>query len=209
MKDPDTGARKRLVRPQSEWAIEQRPELRIVTDEAWTAVRQRMGTSRVTGGRSGRGGIPTTLFGGLLRAAGGSLVKVDAHRYGCATHKDRGTAVCKGLSAPLAIVDRTLIDHLSHELGSPSTIAEIVAQATGMRRARIQQSAITSMRPVGLPVWRSGTRERGDADPAAVEVVDLDERTLVSEGIHFSHDASVSIRSRMNAECISNAGSSG
>ncbi|MDR0480867.1 MAG: recombinase family protein, partial [Gallionellaceae bacterium] len=37
VKDPDTGKRTRTDRPQNEWMRDERPELRIVSDEAWNA----------------------------------------------------------------------------------------------------------------------------------------------------------------------------
>jgi site-specific DNA recombinase len=46
VKDPDTGKRQRLVRPRQEWRVIERPELRIVSDELWTAARARMEKKR-------------------------------------------------------------------------------------------------------------------------------------------------------------------
>ena len=45
-----------------------------------SAVRERMASPRRAGGRKGRGGVPTTLLGGILRCGhcGGSVVKVNA-----------------------------------------------------------------------------------------------------------------------------------
>ena len=53
-----------------------------------------MASPRRAGGRKGRGGVPTTLLGGILRCGqcGGSVVKVNVRTYGCAAHKDRGPA---------------------------------------------------------------------------------------------------------------------
>ncbi len=95
VRDPDTGKRQRLQRPDAEWKVVARPELRIVSDKAWHAVRDRMNATRAAGGRGGRGGFPTTLFGGLLRCAhcGGAVVAISQTAYGCAARRDRGAVV--------------------------------------------------------------------------------------------------------------------
>ena len=67
IKNPDTGRRERFIRPEGEWQSVARPELRILDDEPWQAVRERMASPRRAGGRKGRGGVPTTLLGGVLR----------------------------------------------------------------------------------------------------------------------------------------------
>ncbi|MGH8801606.1 MAG: recombinase family protein, partial [Casimicrobiaceae bacterium] len=112
VKDPDTRQRQRRERPREDWQIVERPELRILDDELWHAVRERMDAPRRAGGRRGRGGVATTLFGGLLRCGicGGAVVAMSARHYGCAARKDRGRAVCAGVLAPRQEVDRVLLD---------------------------------------------------------------------------------------------------
>jgi len=51
IKNPDTGKRERFIRPDNEWQSVLRPELRIVEDELWQVVRDRMSSPRRTGGR--------------------------------------------------------------------------------------------------------------------------------------------------------------
>ena len=135
IKNPDTGRRERFIRPQAEWQSVPRPELRILDDEPWRAVRERMASPRRTGGRKGRGGMPTTLLGGILRCGqcGGSVVKINARAYGCAAHKDRGPAVCGGVAAHHADVDRVVLDYVRGALTAPDVLAWIEQQA--LRRA--------------------------------------------------------------------------
>lgn len=141
VKDPDTGKRQRLVRPESEWITEKRPDLRILDDEAWQAVRARMDKPRKSGGRAGRGGIPTALLTGVLRCGicGGAVVAVSGSHYGCSVRKDRGTAVCAGVKARRQGVDQALIGHLEATLRDPATIAwienEAVARAAELNRS--------------------------------------------------------------------------
>jgi site-specific DNA recombinase len=135
IKNPDSGKRERFIRPQAEWRSAPRPELRILDDEPWQAVRERMGSPRRTGGRKGRGGMPTTLLGGILRCGqcGGSMVKVNARAYGCAAHKDRGPAVCSGISASQADVDGVVLDYVRGALTAPDVLTWIENEA--LRRA--------------------------------------------------------------------------
>jgi DNA invertase Pin-like site-specific DNA recombinase len=135
IKNPDTGRRERFIRPESEWQSVARPELRILDDEPWQAVRERMASPRRAGGRKGRGGVPTTLLGGILRCGqcGGAVVKVNARTYGCAAHKDRGPAVCGGVAASHADVDRVVLDYVRGALTAPDVLAWIEQEA--LRRA--------------------------------------------------------------------------
>ena len=115
------------MRPREEWQIVERPDLRIVDDEAWHAVRDRMDSPRKRGGQRGRGPAPRTLFGGLLRCGvcGGAMVAVHKRYYGCAAHKDRGPAVCAGTFAPRQETDRRLIAELRQQVLAPEAIAKI------------------------------------------------------------------------------------
>ena len=135
-KDPDTGRRQRFERPRDEWRISENPELRIVTDDAWHAVRARMDGARLTGGRAGRGREARSLFGGLLRCSscGGAIVAIDARRYGCAKRKDRGATVCPGVTAPREAVEAGLLSMARDELLSPATIAEVGRQVEALLR---------------------------------------------------------------------------
>ncbi len=127
IKDPDTGKRIRQVRPESEWMIEARPELRIVSDEQWQAVRTRMGGSRLETGGRGKGAQPRTLLGGLLKCGkcGGAVVAVSAREYGCAAHKDRGAAVCSGVRMGRQHTDTRLMATLREDLLAPDAVIEL------------------------------------------------------------------------------------
>lgn len=149
VKDPDTGQRQRMDRPRAEWLVDDRPELRIVDEQAWQAVRQRIDPGL---GHGYRGGRTRTLFGGLLRCGicGGALVATDAYRYACCARKDRGAAVCPGTHAPRRETDRRLLSALRDELGSPATIAGIRQRATSLLAARSDGSEARTARLAAL-----------------------------------------------------------
>ena len=81
VKDPATGRRQARPNPESEWIIEEVPELRIVSQDLWDAVKERQEKTRRTvtadrarGIRSERARRPVYLFSGLLKCGqcGGS-----------------------------------------------------------------------------------------------------------------------------------------
>lgn len=140
IKDPDTGKRQRVERPQSEWMRTDLPELRILDDDIWRIVRQRMDGPRLLGGQ-GKGAKPKSLFGGLLHCAncGGPIIAVNANRYGCGWRKDRGPTVCEGILAPRDKLDARLMGLLREELMTPSALADLeryIALALSERKKR-------------------------------------------------------------------------
>lgn len=126
-KDPDTGKRFRLVRPPEEWLVEDRLELRIVPEDLWQAVRDRMNGTRLANGSKGKGARPKTLLGGLMTCGrcGGAVIAVSASTYGCAAHKDRGPAVCKGVRVSRKAADLRLLAVVREDLLSPSAVVEL------------------------------------------------------------------------------------
>lgn len=126
IKDPDTGRRQRTERPREEWQMASLPELRIIDDELWRRVRERIDAGRDEHGRKRQVRPATTLFGGMMLCphCGGAVVAINADRYGCAAAKDRGPAVCKGFSIPRDLVEKRLISIIRAELLSPVAAAE-------------------------------------------------------------------------------------
>ena len=128
VKDPDNPTRRvPRMRPREEWQIAERPDLRIVDDATWAAVRARLDKPRLQSGQRGRGRAPRTLFGGLLRCGicGGPMIAVHPRYYGCAAHRDRGLSVCHGVFAPRPETDRRLIQGLREQVLAPAAIAKI------------------------------------------------------------------------------------
>ena len=167
IRDPDTKRRERILRPRAEWKVDQRPELRIVDDATWLAVRDRMATTGAEGGRTGRGGFPTTLFGGILRcgSCGGAMIKISATSYGCSTRVNRGAVVCPGVSVPTRRVDALLVDHVRDQLQAPALRAQLEREATLLADARGQGS--NTRRELGLRLTSLEADARRLADAIA------------------------------------------
>jgi DNA invertase Pin-like site-specific DNA recombinase len=135
VKDPDNPTRRTpRLRSRQEWKTVERPDLRIISDELWQAVRARMLSPRRRSGQRGRSAPMRTLFGGLLRCSvcGGAMVAVQARSYGCAAHKERGLAVCRGTFAPRSETDARLVAELQKEILTPEAITNIEARVRSL-----------------------------------------------------------------------------
>lgn len=91
VRDPVTRKRVAKVRPESEWQVQEVPDLRIVSDEEWEAVRSRRHTaSNWTYAMHRR---PKRLLSGLLECGecGGSYVVIGSDKWGCVSARTKGT----------------------------------------------------------------------------------------------------------------------
>lgn len=92
--DPKT--RKALIRPnpESEWLIEDVPELRIVSDEDWNAVQTMLGIVQTR--RPEKSRRPKHMLSGIVRCGvcGGAWTIIGTERWGCSRHREGGPAAC-------------------------------------------------------------------------------------------------------------------
>lgn len=177
LKDPDTGKRRYVERPRTEWQTRDLPELRIVDATTWQRVRARIAAGAGLRSRVGRGASPRTLLGGLLRCArcGGPMTAVDARMYGCHARKDRGPTECAGILVRRADLERRLIAELRTELLAPEALADMHAAvrhqvAEQQRTHRGSADAATKRLPAlqaeigrladAVPPWASAARCR-------------------------------------------------
>ena len=94
VKDPATGKRVPRFNPESEWVVHDVPELRIVEQDVWDAVKLRQGKLDKRTYKKRR---PQYLLSGLLKCGecGGGFTKLNSTQYGCATTRNKGEAICK------------------------------------------------------------------------------------------------------------------
>lgn len=101
VKDPDTGKRQARPNPEDEWVIQDVPELRILDDELWEAVKARRARNRVGRYENDNADVATVnrrrrrkyLFSGLTKCAccGGGYSAISATLIGCSTARNKGT----------------------------------------------------------------------------------------------------------------------
>jgi site-specific DNA recombinase len=210
VKDPDTKRRQRIDRPRSEWVIVERPELRIVPQELWEAVRSRFEAPRREGGGRGAGPRPMTLLGGLMTCArcGGAMVAVSARAYGCAARKDRGPAVCQGTLVRRDVAEVRLLAEVREMLLAPESVAEMRAevarlvaeqgqtgqadQAAAKARIKALEAEVTRMvdaiATVGVSEALADRLRRTEAELAAVR---MSAATAAARGPDIDPDAVV------------------
>jgi site-specific DNA recombinase len=92
IKDPDTGRRRAIPRPKGEWIVREVPELRLISQALWNAVkarqsqRQREVGDRIRSGlKQSTGRSPRYLFSSILKCkvCGSNYVMADATHYSC------------------------------------------------------------------------------------------------------------------------------
>lgn len=132
IKDPDTGIRKRVERPESEWIVQDIDPL--IDAATWARCQARFRS------QPGRGGTPRYLLSGLLECAlcGSKLIVAggDQRRYVCSMYHGGGPHACaNALSVPRQIAEERILAPVMEQLLSPEAIAEGVRQ---MREARVQ-----------------------------------------------------------------------
>jgi site-specific DNA recombinase len=100
LKDPDTGKRQARLNPESEWITQDVPELRILEDNLWQAVKDRQKAIKRSHGDDGESENnfrdrrrPKYLFSGLTKCGccGGGYSMISAYQIGCSTARNKGT----------------------------------------------------------------------------------------------------------------------
>ncbi len=135
------GQKKSQPRPESEWVRASAPELRIVSDDEWTAAHNRLETSRRAYLRHTDGrvwGRPTNgvesnylLVGMAVCGECGSGLMARPRRYGsrrgyfytCGANWRRGDTVCANdLEIPMDMADAAVLDAVEKELLTPEVV---------------------------------------------------------------------------------------
>ena len=135
VKDPATGKRMGRLNDEREWVVEEVPELRIIEDELWNAVKERQKVVRETilardfGIRAECARRPAYLFSALLRCGecGGGFSKRSQHHYGCSNARNRGT--CKNmLTIRRDVLEASVLAGLKDSLMDPALVREFAAE---------------------------------------------------------------------------------
>ena len=148
VKDPDTGKRVSRPNPESEWIVKDVPELRIVVDELWQAVKARQRAVKVVRGADGREAEnhfrdrrrPKYLFSSLTRCGccGGGYTMISADLVGCATARNKGTCANR-VNIRRDGLEARVLNALRDRLMDPALFAVFCEEFTReVNRARIE-----------------------------------------------------------------------
>lgn len=113
IKDPSTGKRVPRFNPEEEWIRHDVPELRIVDQELWDAVKKRQKSMAPIGQKFWKAQRPKYLLTGLMKCGccGGGFSKANHNRYGCSTRANKGTC-----DNHLKIKQEVVEEHILHAL---------------------------------------------------------------------------------------------
>lgn len=138
-KDPETGRRRPVRLPDSEWVVVPAPEMRIVPAGLWQATRTRQG-AMVQRGKVRRATRPLS---GLLvcGCCGARLTILGREHYGCPVNKEQGPSRCtNGRRARAPEIERRVLDGLRTHLCRPEAV-EAYSRAYVAERTRLRAAA--------------------------------------------------------------------
>ena len=150
IKDPDTGKRQARMNPEADWIIQDVPELRILDDDLWQAVKKRQ--QAVKQNRSDDGETenhfrerrrPKYLFSGLTKCSccGGGYSMISADLVGCSTARNKGTCDNRK-NIRRDQLEARVLNALRHHLMDPELFKEFCDEFTReMNRLRMEGRA--------------------------------------------------------------------
>lgn len=150
IKDPDTGKRQARPNPESEWIIQEVPELRILDEDLWNAAKSRQAAIKHTRGDGGavenhfrERRRPKYLFSGLTKCArcGGGYSMISADLVGCSTARNKGTCDNRK-NIRRDRLEARVLSSLRHHLMDPALFKEFCDEFTReMNRLRMEGRA--------------------------------------------------------------------
>ncbi|HWJ72993.1 MAG TPA: recombinase family protein [Kaistia sp.] len=150
IKDPDTGKRQARPNPESEWIVQDVPELRILDDALWQAAKARQKTLKHRRGDDGEAENhfrerrrPKYLFSGLTKCAccGGGYTMISADLVGCSTARNKGTCDNRK-NIRRDRLEARVLDALRHHLMDPELFKVFCDEFTReMNRLRMEGRA--------------------------------------------------------------------
>jgi site-specific DNA recombinase len=155
VKDPATGKRLSRLNPESEWIVEEVPELRILSDAEWQAVEGRLGTIRSTPmakkiqeSRFWEKRRARHLLTGLVHCGccGGAMAAIGKDYLACGAARRQGTCTNRtGLRRKS--LEGLVLDALKRNLMQPELVKEFAdAFIAELNAERRQQEGLKKQR---------------------------------------------------------------
>ena len=150
IKNPDTGKRISRLNPEEDWIANDLPELRIIPQDLWDAVKDRQGSMS----KNTRPDLktdrpfweqirPKYLLSGLMKCGqcGGSYTKISQNLFGCATTRNKGTCDNR-LNIRTDAVERIILEGLRDHLMDPELFKVFAKEfITEANRLQMEQTA--------------------------------------------------------------------
>ncbi|MFT8327434.1 recombinase family protein [Gluconobacter oxydans] len=150
IKDPSTGKRVSRLNPESEWVLQDVPDLRIIEQDLWDAVKARQG--KTTWSQKSRGtGVhplnalqrPTHLLTGLIKCGccGGGFSMISKNHLGCSTARNKGTCENR-LTIRRDVLEKSVLNGLRTQMMDPALFKEFCDEFTReVNRLRMEKGA--------------------------------------------------------------------
>ncbi|KXV22452.1 resolvase, partial [Acetobacter malorum] len=150
IKNPNTGKRVSRLNPESEWTLHDVPDLRIIEQDLWDAVKARQ--SRTTWSQKSRGtGVhplnalqrPTHLLTGLIKCGccGGGFSMISKSHLGCSTARNKGTCENR-LTIRRDVLEKSVLNGLQTQMMDPALFKEFCEEFTReVNRLRMEKGA--------------------------------------------------------------------
>lgn len=136
VKNPETGKRTYRKRPPEEWIVAENPALRVVPHDVIEKVRRRQAGNRSTHLATFHAApAQRYLFSGLMVCAecDSSFVIVAGNRYGCASHKTRGAAVCgNSITVSRHIIEERILRGVKDRLREPTSLEKFKGEVAAL-----------------------------------------------------------------------------
>ncbi len=137
--------------PESEWVVQEAPELRIIDEELWKSGKARQAQSRVVRDDAGHADVsvintrrrPKYLFSGLTKCAccGGGYPAISATLIGCSTARNKGTCDNR-INIRRDELESRVLNALRNRMLDPEMFAEFCdAYTQEINRLRIESRA--------------------------------------------------------------------
>jgi site-specific DNA recombinase len=177
LKDPETGARRYVERPQGEWQqFARRPSCASCPTTLWQRVHAGAASGPRAAARTARAPCRRRSSAACwsARDAAAPIIAINRERYGCGVHKDRGDAVCASRRTFPARDGRPPPgERAARRLLEPAAIAELqapCARCWPARRAptaarRRRQEAPSGAAGARSPAWSTRSPASASAPP--------------------------------------------
>ncbi|KAB2756311.1 recombinase family protein [Brucella anthropi] len=150
IKDPDTGKRQARMNPEAEWITQDVPELRVLDEDLWQAVKERQKTVKQnrnddneTENHFRERRRPKYLFSSLTKCGccGGGYLMISADLVGCSTARNKGTCDNRK-NIRRDQLEARVLNALRHHLMEPALFKEFCDEFTHeMNRLRMEGRA--------------------------------------------------------------------
>ena len=182
VKDPDTGRRQARPNPESEWITQDVPELRILDDDLWQAVKARQAENKIERNESGGADIgaintrrrPKYLFSGLTKCAccGGGYSAISATLIGCSTARNKGTCDNR-VNIRRDELESRVLNALRNRMLDPKIFAEF-CDAYTQESNRLRMESRASIAASQSELERIGREEERLMDLYLKEAISID-----------------------------------